>query len=95
MKAYTEKSVGDVGVPVYDYGCWKWFTVFDYTGGESLFNIPSIDVDGGAKVANRFLNLTLEFDQAPTQAEKLCVLVFHRCKNILVFNTNMSMELVR
>lgn len=60
LKAYAEKTVGSVGVPLHDYLHTKFFLPVDYTGYRNIFAIPEIQVEGGLATNSRFINVRLE-----------------------------------
>lgn len=57
-KAYTEwLQQSPVGIPFDEYMHTKFYSFFDYTGAQNIFNLPSIQTETGEKVQNRFINM--------------------------------------
>ena len=56
LKKYTEEmEKSKMQVSLDQYKSYKFYTVFDYTGHQNLFIVPSISVDVGEKVNSRFI----------------------------------------
>lgn len=56
MKNYVEQiEKVKVGCPLADYGSYRFYTVFDYTGHQNLFIVPTLSVDVGERVSSRFI----------------------------------------
>lgn len=96
LKMYTEAMQGhSIGVPLCEY-MTKWFyTVFDYRGGESIFNVPQLAQDSGLNVSTRFINLIFDFKDALGTTEKRYVNIFHLCKKMLLFQPNLKFDILQ
>lgn len=60
LKDYTEWADGIKFDSLEDYYSRKFYSVFNYTSGDNIFTIPSINLESGEKVSNWFVNFWLE-----------------------------------
>lgn len=92
FRRYTEQIESVLtNVPLEDYGAYRFYTVVDYTGHQSLFIVPEISVDVGEKVNARLVQLVLKFETTPTDLNTHCY-VYHYGKKLLKFRNNLAIE---
>jgi len=95
LKSYTEAVDGcPVGVPTDAYRSYRFYTVFDFTGHQNIFLVPTISVDVGEKVNSRFIQLRTKFRQQPTAGAEPHCYIYHYTKRLIEFRSNLAMRII-
>ncbi len=79
---------------MYDYTARKFYSVFDYTGSQNIFAIPTIQQETGEKVSSRFINFRIEYKDDLQAGEKRDIYVWHMAKKLVVWSSNMAMNIL-
>lgn len=95
IKSYTEAVDGcSVGVHTDQYRSYKFYTVFDFTGHQNIFLVPTISVDVGEKVNSRFIQLRTRFRAAPQVGSQPHCYIYHYTKRLIEFRANLAMRVI-
>lgn len=82
-----------VGVSLDAYQAYKFYTLFDYTGHQNLFIVPTLSVDVGEKVSSRFVQLVTRYTVSPAAGD-LRVFAYHYCKILLQWQPNLALDII-
>ena len=94
IKSYTETVEGvSIGTGLDEYGVYRFYTVFAYTGHQDLFQVPDINVDVGAKVNARLVQIRTRFALTPANNSEPHCFAYHRGKRLIIWKKNLAMEL--
>lgn len=96
VKAYNEHLEKQSLGQLCDFTHTNFYTLLDYTGAQNIFAIPTIQTESGEKVANRFINLRVEFKDttADLGVGDRRIIVWHMAKKIMTWGSNMAMDVL-